>query len=212
MFVAIFNWMLSITPGIMRPAVNWLLGGLRKITGYISWLWNSVGNAIGNLLGVFAAVRQHIINFAVTVVYGLLWIRFVWVPAKVNEATSWFTRWVGDVIARVRNEIVEAVQAVSHWVQWAIGEVRVLISNVIDWARDQLARIDAFISMLVRALMHVLSGPEVLAEWLAAAMLKALGRYVFSQRDRFFNWMLRGSISFTGWIAGVVEDMIVRML
>ena len=212
MFVAIYAWMLSIVPGFLRPGVNWFLNGLRKITGYISWLWNTVGGAIGNLYGVFAAVRQHLINFAVTVVYGLLWIRFVWVPAKVSEATSWVQRWVGGVVATVRNEIIELLQQLSRWAQWAITEVKALISDVIDWAIQQLGKLGALLDALIRALLHVLSGPEVLAEWLVAAMVKALGRYVFNQRDRLFNWLLRGSISFTGWVAGVVEDMIVRML
>lgn len=212
MFVAIFDWMLSIVPGFFRPGVNWLLSGLRKVTGYISWLWNMVGNAIGNLYNTFAAVRAHLTTFATTVVYGLMWIRFVWVPAQVNAAVSTVTRWIGDVIARVRNEIVELVQQLSRWAQWAITELRTLITNVIDWALDQLRALGTLLDSLIRALAHVLSGPEVLAEWLAAAMLKALGRYVFSQRDRFFNWLMRGSVSFTGWVASVVEDTIVRML
>jgi phage-related protein len=212
MFVAIFDWMLSAVPGFMRPGVGWLLSGLRKMTGYISSLWNSVGNAFGVLYGTIAAVRAHLVTFASTVLFGLLWLRYVWVPAKVSEAIHAIQGIVWTAVAALKAEILGALHALSSWAQWAIGEVRTFITAVVDWAAGQLAGIGEFLGRLVKALQHVLSGPDALAEWLVGGMWRALLRYAFSQRDRIFNWLFKGSFSFTVWIAQVVEDMIVRML
>lgn len=204
--------MLSNTPGFMRPAVGWLLNGLRKITGYISSLWNAVGNSIGGLYNTIAAVRVHLVTFASTVVAGLLWLRYVWVPAKVYEGVNALRGVLSASIAVAKAELLDLLGRLYTYTVAGLNEARVFVRSVLDWAQRQVARIDAFIDALLRALAHVLSGPDVLAEWLASSTWKALGRYVYAQRDRIFEWLFRGSPSFTAWVARVIEDVLVRML
>lgn len=212
MFVAILDWMLANTPGFLRPGVSWLLSGLRKITGYISSLWNSVGNAAGNLYVTISAMRAHLVTFAVTVMFALLWLELVWIPAKVGEGVNLVQRITIAIIMSVRAELAQGLQAVQAWAQYGLGRLNALVAAVIDWATRQLARVDAFLAALLDALAHVINGPDVLAEWLIGATWRAALRYLFSQRDRIVNWLFRGSFAFTAWIAKVLEDTLVRML
>lgn len=212
MFVAILDWMLANTPSFLRPGAAWLINGLRKITGYVASLWNLVGSAVGNLYGTIAAARNHVVTFAATVVLGLLWLRFVWVPAKVNEGVAVLRNWTASLVATAKAELLAGLHQLYAWTQAVLGDLRALVASVIKWAMAQVARIDAFLSALLRALAHVLSGPDVLAEWLIDATWRAALRYTYAQRDRIANWLLRGSLSFTAWVGRVVEDTLLRML
>lgn len=212
MFVAILNWMLANTPAFLRPGVNWLVSGLRKITGYIASLWNSVGNTFGTWYNTVAATRVHLTTFASTVVFGLLWLRYVWVPAKVGEAVSVVSALISAAVTTVRAEVLATLLGLYVWARLEIGRLASLASAIIDWAQQQIARIDAFGDALLRALAHVTNGPEVLSYWLIGALWKVAARYAYAQRDRIADWLLRGSQTFAIWIARVVEDTLVRML
>jgi len=212
MFLAVFNWMLAHVPGFMRPGVNWLLDGLRRITGYVSVRWNALGRAVGAVYGAVAALRIHLGQFAVTVFVMGLWLRDVWIPRQIIDATQAIIRWAATLISALRAETAGLVSAldrlIEYAVNWLIDRLEALRAFTTHW----LAQLVETTVALVKALGHVLSGPDVLAEWMFSALLRTGMRWLTSNRDRLLDWLLSGSVSFALRVAAAVEDMIVRRL
>lgn len=212
MFLDVLNWMLAHVPGFMRPGVSWLLSGLRSITGYVSARWNALGRAAGSVYGAVAALRVHLSQFAITVYAMGLWLRDVWIPRQIQVTAGSITRWAATLLTLARNEVLGWVaqldRLISYAVTWAgqridalQGYVNAWLSDLSDWAHK-----------LTGALLHVLSGPDVLAEWVFAALWRTAMRWLLGNRDRLMDWLLRGSIGFAARLAEILEDMIVRRL
>lgn len=212
MFVNIFSWMLSNVPGFMRPGVNWLISGVRKITGVVAALWNVLGMAVGGLFNAVNGFRIHLLTFAGKTVMAVWWIKNVWIPNQIWALYSTVTQVISAVIASVRAEVSSWIDALSQWAQWALGQLRELVQGLARWALDQVTKIVATYHALVGALAHVLNGPGALAEWLLGALWQSALRRLYAERDRLLVWLFQGSPSFTAWLARVLEDMIVRLL
>ena len=212
MFLGILNWMLSHVPSFMRPGVNWLVDGLRKITGHIAAIWNTLGTAAGVLLNAIAHWQSRMASFVVAVGNAFWWLRNVWLPAQLNALLYTIIGLINGATALVYNTVMAAVLAVERWTSALVAELSRFVVGVRDWAMHQLARVDAFLDGLVRALRHVMSGPDALAEWLVGALFYAALRRLYTERDRIFNWMFAQSSNFALWVARQLEDMIVRLL
>lgn len=212
MFLQVLSWMLANTPSFMRPGVSWLVDGLRRITGHIANLWNALGSAVGFLFMAIANWRGQLASFAVIVSNGFWWVRNVYIPARLNALLSQVIGLINQSAAWVHNAAVAAVANVQRWMSDQLYGLGQWIGSVIGWVLNQVERIDAFLMALIRALLHVMSGPVVLAEWLIGALWQASLRRLYAERDRIFEWVLSRSTSFAVWLARMIEDMIVRML
>jgi hypothetical protein len=212
MFLGILSWMLSHVPGFFKPAVNWLVDGLRKITGHIAAVWNALGHAVGALFNAVALFRAFIVGFAVTVANGFWWVRNVYIPARLGVLQATLVQLVNWAMATAQDAALALIRAVERWVADRLRELGEWVAGIYAWALHQLASITDLLTALVNALRHVMSGPGHLAEWLLAAMIDALLRRLYTERDRLFNWVFTRSAAFTVWIARQLEDMIVRLL
>lgn len=212
MFLDIFNWMLAHAPGFLRPALGWLIDGLRSITNYISARWTSLGSIAQYWRAKLTYWYHRALDFAITLALFLTWLVLVFVPAKVsvavNAVLSRVNFLVGQAIALARAGLAE----LGRWAREAIGDVVGLLARLRDFARYWIDKLVVGLRDLIRALAHVLSGPDALAEWLAGAMWRALARLVYSQRDRIVSWLTRESVAFTRWLALQVEDILLRWL
>lgn len=212
MFLQVFSWMLSHVPSFMRPGVSWLLDGLRRITGHIAAVWNALGTSVGAMFMAIANWRGQLAGFAVTVTSALWWLRNTYIPARINAVVSQVISLISQAVSAAHNTAVSIITGVQRWTADRLHELGQWVNGIITWVASQLARIDAFIVAVLRALVHVMSGPVVLAEWLLGALWQASLRRLYAERDRIFEWMLRRSTGFAVWIARMLEDMIVRML
>ncbi len=212
MFLGILSWMIAHTPSFMRPAIGWLVDGLRKITGHIAAMWNAVGTSAGQLFGAIAVFKAYLATFAVRVANGFWWVKNVYLPARLNALLYQIVGFTNAAIAYVESKVMGFAQAVLSWAQWAIAEVEQFIDAVRRWAEHELSRVSIFVNALVTALGHVLGGPARLAEWLVGEMWRALLRRVFAERERIATWILTQSVSFAAWLARQLEDLIVRIL
>lgn len=212
MFLGILNYLLAHVPSFLRPGVNWLIDGLRKLTGHIAAIWNTLGTSAGAFLNSIAHWQSRLADFVAAVANGLWWLRNVYIPARLTAAQALIAALIASAVAIAYNTLMAALLAVQRWTAFLIAELSEFVGGVRDWALHQLARIDAFITALVSALSHVLSGPAALAEWLVGEMFNAALRRLYTERDRLFNWLFARSASFTVWLARQLEDMIVRLL
>lgn len=210
MFIAVFNWMLAHVPGFFRPGVVWLIDGLRRLTSYVSSRWNAMGRAFGRVYGSIAGLRAHMGNFVVTVYFLGVYLISVYIPRKVTDVVSKAVAVVMYWVDLARNEAKALYAIVIGWTQARIAEIRVKFSDLIRWATSELSDLRNGLAQLLRALGHVLAGPDALAEWMLGGLLRVAARYALGARDRIFNWVLRDSVVFTQWVARLLEDMIVR--
>lgn len=212
MFRDIFNWMLNNAPGFMRPAIGWLIDGIRSITNYVSQRWTSLGSIATYWRAKVIYWGYRAADFILTFGLFVTWLVVVFVPnyvaTKVIQAVTAVTALVAQLFA-----IAQAgIAALTQWAIGRIAELLDLLTRLKEWASYWLDRLLVGLSDLTRALGHVLNGPEVLAEWLAASMWRAFLRLLYSQRDRIWSWFTRESISFTNWLALQMEDIIMRWL
>lgn len=212
MFLNIFNWMLANAPGFMRPALGWFVEGVRSITNYISQRWTSLGS-IAQLWRVRVIYwLKRVLDFGATLAAFCLWLVVVFVPnyvgAKVVQLVNYAQSLVGQAIAYLSG-LLAALQA---WAVDRIADLIDLMGRIRDWAKYWLDKLVVGFNDLLHALVHVLSGPDVLAEWLVSAMWRAMARLVYANRDRIWSWLTRESVAFTQWLALQVEDIVMRWL
>lgn len=212
MFVTVLNWMLRNVPGFMRPAVNWLVDGIRKITSHISARWNVLGMAAGVMYGAISGLRTQITTYVLTLANFTHWLTTVYVPRKVHESLDWLQRITNSALAALRQEVAVVRDAIVRWVSQQVGRIDAFIDGVTRWATRQIDELLTTLGQLRRALAHVTSGPRLLAEWLVGEMWGALGRHLYAARDRIAQWLSRESVAFTRFIATTIEDVLVRIL
>lgn len=212
MFRNVLNWMLNNSPGFMRPALGWLIDGIRQITNYISQRWSSLGSVATYWRAKVIYWGHRAADFVLTFGTFITWLVIVFIPehvaAKLNQVVSLLTSLVGRAFGLVQAGLATLQQWAVDRLAWLEG----LLSALKAWAKYWLDRLTVGLSDLLRALTHVLAGPDALAEWLVAAMWRALARFVYAQRDRIALFMTQQSVAFTNWLALQVEDIVMRWL
>lgn len=212
MFLPIFQWMLDHVPGFMRPGVTWLLDGLRAITNYISGRWASLGRSATYWWQRLTAWFGAGIEFALTLGVFVVWLVVVFVPQYVARKTGELGRVLRSLIAAAVAAARAGLDNLQRWARAGLDNLLRLLTLVRDWAVYQFGKLIDTVGKLLRALVHVLSGPDVLAAWLAGAMWRAFLRLLYSQRERIASWLTRESVTFTRWLALEVESILLRWL
>lgn len=212
MFVAILNWMVAHTPGFLRPAVNWLVEGLSRITGFIASRWNTLGVKVSGWMWSVAYLKDRILNFTRATVEVLTWVKNVYIPTFVGAVGAAIRDTFNGLIDWLYGLIVGGLTALNQLLQWAVNELGELINAVQRFAQYWIDKIISYVNALVKALEPMLSGPSALAEWLVAAMWQSGKRYVYAQRDRIASWVLRESVVASRWLATELENIILRWL
>lgn len=212
MFVAILNWMVAHTPGILRPAVNWLIEGLSRITGFIASRWNTLGVKVSGWMWSIAYFKDRVLNFARATLEVMTWVKNVYIPTFVGAVGASIRQTLNDTANWLRGLIEGGLATLRHWTEAVANALGSLIDAVQRFAQYWIDQIIAYLASLVQGLEHVLSGPQALAEWLVAAMWQAGKRYVYAQRDRIAQWILRESTVASRWLAAEIENIILRWL
>lgn len=212
MFLAILNALIASVPGFLRPAVNWLVGGLRSITDYIGQRWNEAGRAINRWLVKVsfwgAAIGRALARLGVFAT----WLVRVRIPAAIAAVVGPAVAALSTAIHAAREFATGLVAGVRSWVADLYNLLIGFLSDLRTFVQQWVDRVRGAIGDLVRALSHVLQGPEVLAEWLIGAIWRAGLRFLMAQRDRIALWLTRESVAFTRWLTLELEDIILRWL
>jgi hypothetical protein len=208
----ILNWLYSNVPSFMRPGLGWLLEGLRRIISWVSSFWNWLGVSVSRWVSRVMYWRDRILNYAASVVNAIVWLRTVFIPRLISETIYMLSNAINAVIhwlLTVINDGLASVRwLVGVWVEFLSG----IIATLGEYARYWIERITAWADRLIAALAHVLHGPDVLAEWLVAALWRRALQFLYTQRDRLAQWLLRESVTATHWLATELESVIMRWL
>lgn len=212
MFLAVLNWMLAHAPGFLKPGVNWLLEGLRRLTGVIASRWNALGTVAGKALAAITALRRAAVGLALAVRLILVWLVTIYVPQRISALTGSLLRAIDQAIAALTQWVRARLTDLARVASAGLAALSAALAALRSWASAAINGATALLAALLRGVAPVLLGPAYLAEWLLAALLGALGRYLMAQRDRLLTAVLNGSPAMTSWLARTLEDMIVRLI
>lgn len=212
MFLAILNWMAGHVPGFLRPAVNWLIGGLRDITNYISSRWNALGDAVTSWYQRVLRWQEIAYGFTYRVHLFVQWLVLIRIPQAIGAAVSTLDTVLRYLVAQAFQLAIDAVNFVQYWLNYWVELLSRVIEDLRTWAVDWINRLVVTVRSLIGSLAHVLNGPDALAEWLWSAIYRRTLRLIREQRDRIASWLLRESVEFSRWLAREIEDVIMRWL
>lgn len=203
---------ISILPGILQGAARsiadrifsifddgvefavWLKSGFQEL-----WLRASWG---------FYYVRA----FAAEAVSTVTWAITIRVPQLISTAATNVRTWATGVINSAITNVKAIISTLDKWAKNAVSSVTNALNSVRDWLLGKINALTARITNTVDKWYDRLSSPTKFAEWLVGAMVGALFRYIYSQRDRIATWFLRSSPSFTEWLARELEIILRKII
>lgn len=212
MFLDILNWMIARAPGFIRPGLEWLVEGIRQVVNHVSNQWNRLGMVFAYWVNAIVGWKVNLTNFALRVVSAVAWIRNVFIPYAISVAVQAMRSAIDAASAYLYGLITGGLDTLRRWVDWIVSLAHEAINAVKAFATHWIDRLIVVVSDIIRAIQHVINGPDVLAEWLVSSMWRALGRYASAQRDRIVMWLTRESVTFTRWLATELESIIMRWL
>lgn len=154
----------------------------------------------------------YIRSFAAEAVTTAQWIITVRVPALISAAVTGIRTWTTNTITTVANAIKATVSTLDKWAKAAVASVTNALTSVRDWLLGKINSIADRIHRTVDLWYDRLTDPKKFAEWLIAALMGAIWRYVYANRDRIVSWFLKSSPSFTEWLARELDTILRRIL
>lgn len=212
MLIDILNWMIARSPGFIRPALEWLVEGIRQITNHVVNQWNRLGEVFAGWVNAIVGWSVNLIAVAVRIASVLAWLRNTFIPYAISITAQALRVAIDTTAAFLRGLIDGGLDALRRWVDWLIATVTNVIDAVKAYATHWIERLIETVSAIIRAIQHVINGPDVLAEWLVGSMWRAMARYASAQRERIVMWLTRESVTFTRWLATELESIIMRWL
>lgn len=185
--------------------VSGLVGTIHRVLGGIRIAWN--------LLYSRARGGVAALGHALSELYSTAWwIIHVWAPRQFLYWNNRISRWVLDGIHKLDRLARGLVAALERWVRDRLNGLWDTLGKVRQWFLDRIHEIWATLVRVRDIVFGLLTSPARLAEWVIAAIVAALWRYAFRQRDRIASWFLRTSPAFTLWLARTLDDIIGRIL
>jgi hypothetical protein len=172
--------------------------------------WIGKGAAILATQG--AAFLGMVTGFAVEVGLTLQWLYLVEIPRRVLSVTQAIQRWVTPLINTMRDALQSAINDLRGWVTRRLNELIAAANSLKNWALGEINWVRDYLRNTVGKWYERLTDPVKFAEWIIGAIISALLRYMFSNRDKIARWFLDTSPAFTLWLTKQLEALIGRML
>jgi hypothetical protein len=158
------------------------------------------------------AFASDIISIGAEALATLQWILVTEIPRRVKAAFDSAVRWTAAEITKAKNVLTAAINTLRTWIQHTIAVLDKFAHDVLNWAHDQVSRIQDYLNKTVKVWYDRLTDPRKFAVWVIAAITTAFLSYLYAQRDRISAWLLRSSPAFTVWLAKALEDVLRRLL
>jgi hypothetical protein len=203
---------ISHVPSIISAPARWIadriFGILQDGVAFAKWIGSGAKVLFDK--GKFAIGQLQ--SFAVEAATTLQWFIGTQVPKLLANLLSSVKAWATTVINTAINAVKATVSTLRTWAEKAVNSVIALANSIRNWAAGQINAILARLRATIDKWYDRLTNPLKMAEWLIAALIGPLWRYVYANRDRIARWFLRTSPAFTMWMARELENVIKRML
>lgn len=208
-------WVIALLANLASPIrraldavgqwVSGLVGTIHRVLGGIRISWNLLYSRVRGGIAALGHALSELYSTA-------WWIIHVWVPKQLLYWNNRISRWVLDGIHKLDRLARGLVADLRSWASRAINGLWDTLNKVRRWAIDRINEIWRTLVRVRDIVLALLTSPARLAEWVIAAIVSALWRYAFRQRDRIASWFLRTSPAFTLWLARTLDSIIGRIL
>lgn len=209
---AVVEWIRRNIPVFLRPALNFLI---HMITAAIDTITNplrTVRRAWYNLQAMAAAARLGVRRFASEVYTTLAWVKGFLLPRALAEIYARARALAIDLVDQLRAFLLGRLDALRRWAQDVTTLALRRLDALRQWATGEVAKVWNLLLWTAKRVRDLLTSPDALAGWLAAAMLGALWRYVFDRRESVLRWLLRASPAVSVAVARELERTLERLI
>jgi hypothetical protein len=184
----IIAWLVNNVP---QPFSGWILAvaqAIKAITDLILGAMFGAANAFMHQLMFVQGFLHWLGRHAQAVYNWARWLLLVKLPGLINYVLDTASRavqyWFGRAIDFARGIVADLQRLTQSVIDWVWNQVQAFIR----WAQHTIADIVSVLTWVRDQVYELLTDPAKLAEWLAGAMLAALGRYVVRNAGRLAQW------------------------
>lgn len=209
--------------------LDWLYG---EILGLISGLRDLATNLYSAISGVWSAFTatlkrwiaalRYVINglrwmeqSALALIKAIFqtayWVAFVYIGRLIAGNTVVVKTWATQQIGQAGDRITVYINQQITTVNVRITNVTNTINNTIKQVRVELGATSDLLARVAALVFHFLLNPEILAAWLAGAMLRALWAYLKSNAVAFGRMFLTGAVGIVMSSLVTIEKLIVEI-
>lgn len=204
--------LIAILPPFLRGPAGGIVDRLLAIWRWSESLARRVRGGWQRVLSGAARLRAGIERLAGQAYTTLRWLTLVRVPQLAGLAREAAIRWAAARVAAILADLAALRGFAIGLVAKAESRVRALLDSWVAFLRQQLAGLLADLRRVIGHVFGVLGTPERIVDWLFAALLARVTRWVIGNADRLAGMVWRQrtriALSTVEW----VERFIARML
>lgn len=209
---------------------DWIYGFLNHLPGFLKSPLRSIADRVFSILddgvtfarwiksGVAYWFARAITLAAVLVSLGTeaattaIWIVKTYVPQRIAAAISAVQKWVVPLINTALNTAKSLVTSLGAWAQAQINTVLSLLTIARNLLLGKINELIDKIKKTVDVWFDRMTHPDKMALWLAGALIGPLWRYLYAQRVRYTEALLRFAVSLALRAARDIDALIARFL
>jgi hypothetical protein len=151
------------------------------------------------------------LSFAYETATTLQWLALTEIPRRITGAINTVKQWVAPLVDGIRNTLQHAISALTDWAQKRIAEIINAANSLKAWSLGKINWIQDYLNNTVGKWYERLTSPTKFAEWILGALINALLRYLYVNRDKLARWFVDSSPAFTTWLTRQLSSIIGRM-
>lgn len=191
----------------------------RKVWGAITQFWNVfVAIGLGLVRGSiymywrFYNLYTAAARFVDTLARLCVWFTFVFVPRwatwAFNASVAQALQWVNDTRTLAQGWIAAAKNALVD----LITDVVKTFNAWVDWVRQTFASVINTLNWVFGRVSLLLTDPEAFATWALGGLWTVGRRWLVSNATLVGRWVLANAVSGAISGAGILEDVLLRIL
>lgn len=209
---------------------SWIYGFLDGLPGLLAWPLRRVADRIFGILddGVTFArwiksgvgywytfaisFAASLVTFGAEIATTVYWIVKTLVPQRIAAAIAAVQKWATPLINAALNTAKSLIATVRSWAVSAINTVSAALTAARNYLIGKINSIIDKLSKTVDVWFDRLTHPDKMALWLAAALIRPLWSYVYSQRVKYTEAFLRLAVALALRAARDIDALIARFL
>lgn len=204
---------------LITAATSGLVSAVSAVADRIAWVYNvfiTLGIRVrGAFDGALNGIRYKLtalLSVTREVYTTLYWIAVIRIPQAIAYSVNAAITYLAQLVINVRDALRAAINSLLMWTLQQVQRIDAFVSGILRWAETTFNTIIAKVVWLVTTVTNLLTDPRRLAAWLIDALAAEALRWVDRNADRIVLALRERSIGFTMQLARRIEDIIVRLL
>lgn len=193
-------------------AVRAIWSAITGLYALLSYLASAATAAERRAVAGFQALSVGVLQLASSQLAWARWLMVVRIPTLLATLRTEVIAVGRTELAMVRAEASAALSTLTRWTQVGFNVLDFGLATLRSFTLTELADLRQLLAQVLRTVALLAAGPDVLAQWLVAAMARALLRYLQDNTEPIVRWLLANAVKESGHLAALIEDMIVRVL